>query len=65
MLAPAHGDEVAGVGDEARFDFLDVLNFRIDDSFYYVQVLNMGGGAAISSHDASVELAKLWIASLA
>ena len=43
----ADGDEVAGVGDEARFDFLDVLNFRIGDSFYYVQVLNMGG----ASHD--------------
>ena len=52
MLAAADGEEVAGVGDEARFDFLDVLNFRIDDSYYYVQVLNMGGASAISSHDA-------------
>jgi hypothetical protein len=64
MLATADGEEVAGVGDEARFDFLDVLNFRIGDSFYYVQVLNMGGAVAISSHDASVALAKLWIAAL-
>ena len=63
MLGTAEGEEVAGVGDEARFDFLDVLNFRIGESYYYVQVLNMGaGGAAISSHDASVGLAKLWIA---
>ena len=45
MLDTAEGDEVADVGDEARFDFLDVLNFRIGDSFYYVQVLNMGGAA--------------------
>ena len=64
MLAAADGEEVAGVGDEARFDFLDVLNFRLGDSFYYVQVLNMGGATAISSHDASVALAKLWVEAL-
>jgi hypothetical protein len=62
MWSGADGEEVAGVGDEARFDFLDVLNFRIGDNFYYVQVLNMGGASAISSHDASVALAKLWVA---
>ena len=65
MLAEADGEEVAGVGDEARFDFLDVLNFRIGDSYYYVQVLNMGGASPISSHDASVALAKLWVEALA
>jgi hypothetical protein len=64
MLDAADGEEVAGVGDEAQFDFLDVLNFRIGDNFYYVQVLNMGGATAISTHDASIALAKLWIATL-
>ena len=64
MFSGADGEEVADVGDEARFDFLDVLNFRIGDSFYYVQVLNMGGASAISSQDASVALAKLWVETL-
>jgi hypothetical protein len=64
MLAAADGEEVAGVGDEARFDFLDVLNFSVDGSFYYVQVLNMGGASAITTHDASVALAKLWVEAL-